>query len=587
MHHMSFIRGLMGFNERVIYNGDIDPNRIYTMAELKNKIFFNKIFIENMQEVFQKYQTKDIIDDYVDGLNRYINNISGIIQKINEADPTIIISADNLFERRLLTETHIQNQIITQFFKSPADIKYRFLNDVIYYITLLQNGYVAISFVDPRRSMYSETLSHNFGDHSIYWKNDDCIMSYINTMYHSSNTFAIRVTTSRENPMVITKVEYNGSPDNITAVIDMFPSNALIVSNRFIYVDDIQRIIELKMETSTAVHKPKTGLIQMNDIFQKDILVEYPTVSFDEYLQFLSLASADSSVDSIYISLYRIGDNPVIYYILREAVNHGIYVHVNIELCASGESINMMWMKEMQSVGIDVTTYASGTMKVHSKLTLVKFKDDRQIAQIGTGNYQAKTSTQYTDLSLMTSNEDICYQVWKIFQVFKGYDEDGNIKFNKNLLVTQYNARTEILGLIDRESARGKEGYIAIKCNALDDNEIIKHLNNAAKRGCEMDLIIRGVCTWIPDQIGINVRIKSIVWDKLEHSRVYCFGNINPDVYIGSLDLVTNKINKRIETLVKILDPDVLRQTCEYINRYVINTIDSWTLTSSGLYIKE
>ena len=265
----------------------------------------------------------------------------------------------------------------------------------------------------------------------------------------------------------------------------------------------------------------------------------------------------------------------------------GIKVHVNIELCASGESINAMWMNEMRNIGINVTTYEVGRIKVHCKLTLIEFTNGYSIAQIGTGNYHTKTATQYTDLSLITANADICKQVRRVFNIFKSKgDPDIDSPFNKSLLVTRYNARYELLKMIDEESSKGKNGYIAIKCNSLDDKEFNTHLDIAATRGCKIDLVVRGVCTWIPPESS-RVCIKSIVWDKLEHSRVYCFGNINPTIYIGSLDLVTNKIYKRIETLVLVKDPDIIANLCNYLNRYITNTTDSWIQTRSGMYIKE
>jgi polyphosphate kinase len=284
------------------------------------------------------------------------------------------------------------------------------------------------------------------------------------------------------------------------------------------------------------------------------------------------------------MTLYRIGKDPAIFYILREAVRRGIKVCVNIELHASGESINRMWLEELEEAGIKVTTYASGELKVHCKLTLVKFNNGRSIAQIGTGNYHTKTTVQYTDLSLITGNENICHQVEKVFDLL---DDEKDCVFNKNLLVTRYNARQELIKLIDHEADKGNKGYICIKCNALDDGLIKLHLDQAAKCGCNIDLIIRGVCTWIPDQLGDNVNIKSIVWDKLEHSRVYCFGRKNPAIYIGSLDLVTKKIDERIETLVLVTDPEVEMKMAEYLNRYITNTEGSWKLLSNGEYVKE
>ena len=252
----------------------------------------------------------------------------------------------------------------------------------------------------------------------------------------------------------------------------------------------------------------------------------------------------------------------------------------NVELYASGEEeMNSLWANELRAAGVSVTSFAAGRLKVHSKITLVKFNNGRSIVQIGTGNYHTKTTMQYTDLSLMTGDEDICHQAEKLFKLMT---DNRKVSFNNNMLVTLFNTRERLNELIDNEAHN--KGYICFKCNSLDDDEIIKHLERAAKRGCEMDLIVRGVCTWVPE--SKRVRVKSCIWDKLEHSRVYLFGRRNPVVYMGSLDLITNKIDRRIETLVRIKSPDVIIQICDYLNRYVGNTSNSWAMNSQGIYYK-
>jgi len=320
------------------------------------------------------------------------------------------------------------------------------------------------------------------------------------------------------------------------------------------------------------------------DIFMRDQLIEYPLDSFRDYLSFLEEAANNKDVTEIKLCLYRIGKDPAIFDIINNAVERGVKVHVNIELCASGEDINYEWMQKFESIGCSVTAYGYERLKVHCKLTLVKFINGKSVAQIGTGNYHTKTTTQYTDLSLVTADDSICHQVDKVFSILKGKRIKDTV-FNSNFLVTRYNARKALLKLIKSQSHA--DGYICFKCNALDDNEIIEALYKAASKGCTMDLIIRGVCTWLPDwNMFMNVHIKSIVWDKLEHSRVYCFGKKNPDIYIGSLDLVTHKIDKRIETLVKVRDPQILIKVAKYLNRYITSQ-KGYVMNIYGKYVKE
>lgn len=584
MQTISFIRSLMEFNKRVLYQGTIYPNKNYTIQDLKDKLFFNSVFISNMQEMFQKYDIHLIVDDYIECVGIYTSNVSNVIRKAAETKGNICITTKNSFEKRLTVEKIVSDQVMTQYYPPMDNISYHFISGEIYYISVLQNGYIAISFVDPRRSVYHDILKCDFPKYTLYWKSDDCVKEYIRSTYATINTIAVKVTRSTNKPYDITKVEYNGDTDFMKSIMSIFPDTALILSNPYLYTNDLERILEDNLDVVPPVSRPNFQPIDFKSLFDEDLLIEYPNDSFDEYLQFLSLASTHNDVDSIYLTLYRIGDNPAIFYILRDAVNNGIKVHVNVELFASGETINQMWAREMESAGMKVTMYAAGELKVHSKLTLIKFNNGKWLSQIGTGNYHTKTTTQYTDLSLITADEKICSQVYNVFKLLSGNDD---MTFNKNLLVTRFNARKELIRLIDAEAKKGSDGYITIKCNALDDVEISYHLDAAAVAGCNMDLVIRGVCTWIPEQLESNVHIKSIVWDKLEHSRVFCFGRSNPTIYLGSLDLVTKKIDMRIETLVKVDDPSIRIKICNYLNRYITTTEGSWLLTESGMYIKE
>lgn len=582
-----FINSLMAFNKRVLYNGNIDADKMYKMEELKERINFNSIFMNNVDEMFSKYDCTTVINEYIDLLRQYVRNMCNTISCTRKVDPTVVISKKDSFERRLITYNHVSNNIITSVFPADKSIEYRFVNGGIYYLSIAeiaQREFIMISFIDPKRAIYDDILMCGFEKHSVYWRTVDCIKAHIQKEYNTIDTIAVRITKSVKDDNV-TKVEYSGlfgSKEALRRIMCIFPKSALIVSNPFIYIDDIKRMIDSKIIPTKPVQKAKFRYMNLDEIFKKDILIEYPKDSFDNYLQFLSLASKNRNVKAIYTALYRIGNNPAMFYILRDAVTHGISVHVNIELFASGERINKMWLQEMKSAGIHVTTYEAGNVKVHTKLSLVEFINGKSIAQIGTGNYHTETTSQYTDLSLLTADDEICQWVRKIFNVFNG---DTQAKFDDDvIMVTRHNARRKLTQLIDAEAQKGSKGYISIKCNALDDNDIISRLDEAANKGCEMDLIIRGVCTWVPDKN--NVRIRSIVWDKLEHSRVYCFGRENPRIFIGSLDIVTKKLDHRIETLVLVKDPDIVLKICKYLNKYITNTMNSWKLTGSGIYEK-
>lgn len=587
MKHLPFVRSLMEFNKRVLSQGSLE-DQSYDMEKLHQKLFFNQVFMGNTHEMFQRYPDPNIMDDYIESLNEYISNVSKIINWMCHLTNDIRMGTESTFESRLMIEDFMKDCMITKWYPiqdlslEAIQNDLMFMDGQICYLSLYWDM-LGVTFIDPKRSIYHNVIHMEFPGYTMYWKTDEAICDYLNRKFGVSNTVAVKPTMST-NKGKVTKVEFNGDSMVIETIVKIFPRSALVVSNPFIYTDDIKMILESKIKKKISNAKPSFIHMDLEEIFKKDRLIEYPRDSFDQYLQFLDQASKHPHVKSISLTLYRIGNDPAIFYILREAASRGIDVHVNIELCASGETINTLWMDEMMRVGIRVTTYGFQQIKVHSKLTLIKFDNGRAICQIGTGNYHSKTTSQYTDLSLLTADTSICRQVESVFGILC---EEETVEFDNDLLVTPYNLRSEIIKLIDKEGAKGANGYISFKCNSLDDPEISEHLKAAASNGCRMDLVVRGVCTFVPEEIGTIVRIKSIIWDKLEHSRVYCFGNVNPIMYMGSLDLVTKKIDQRIETLVKIKDPDVIIRIIDYLNKYITNTTNSWLMTSTGMYIKE
>lgn len=585
----SYVNSLMQFNRRVLANGDI-PKDItgITAEDLKELLFFNQVFLSNTEEMFQKYSMRDSREECVDLLNHYIYNIINIIGIMQMIHPDVELISSDTFRRRLKTFTLANDCIMTKTFEMLSEAgKFDFKSNMIYYLTPIRHG-VVISYIDPKRSVYTEGIVANY-DRTIkdlmgFHKVDLAIKAFISdeiNIHSEDTTVAVRVITNEKTGR-ISLVEFNGDENVMKYLLEMFPRSATVVSNPYLYTDDIRQMIDYKIEkvsTEFTDFQP----VDINELFNSDKLIEFPKDSFDQYLHFLWSAANYKFTREIYVTLYRIGDNPELFYILQHAKNRGIDIHVNIELEASGEEINWFWDNECNRAGFKVTNYAHTKLKVHSKLTLIKFINGKSIAQIGTGNYHTKTTKQYTDLCLITSDEEICNEVDKVFKVFAGEERQD---FSRKLLVTRYNAREELLRLIELQGSKGPDGCIVFKCNSLDDPQIIERLEWAASKGCYMRLIIRGVCTWVPQGYE-NVKIKSIVWDKLEHSRVYSFGMTNPTIYMGSLDLVTSKMNRRIETLVKIDDPDIVLNICSYLNKYITNTQNSWVLEGSGEYYRE
>jgi len=584
MYHISFIKSLMEFDKRVLYQGTPRNGIVYDMKSLKEILFFNEVFMSNTNEIFEKHRTTEILDDYVKCLNKYISNVSMIIQHAISVKRELFFTRQDSFERRFAINTTLENQVITQYYPDIRMFNYPFESGQLYYIGIKDNC-ISVSHVDPKREVYNNPITYQNGEQLIVYKTDDCIRDFIKSDLDLEDVVAVKVTTALKNPTIVTKVEYNGPTETMKRVAAIFGRSCLMISNPFIYTGDISQMIGRYIQNKEK-ETQKIQNINMLDIINEDKLIQFPNDSFDDYLSFLKSAVDNKETKKIYLTLYRIGKDPSIFYVLKEAIEKGIKVYVNIELFATGEKINKLWMNELKNLGVKVYTFEAGRLKVHAKLTLVKFNNGNSIVQIGTGNYHTKTTSQYTDLSLMTADPDICRQVEKLFNLLSKNAEEYE-EFSNDLLVTRYNARDRLIQLIKEETDKEEDGYICIKCNALDDEEIISYLNRAAIAGCNIDLIIRGVCTWIPEEINDNVKIKSVVWDKLEHSRLYAFGRMNPTIYIGSLDLVSNKLNKRIETLVRIKDPNVLIEICNYLNRYITSTEGSWKMIRGGKYIKE
>ena len=581
----SYLNSLMEFNRRVLCQGDVPRNNEQlTAADIKQLMFFNEVFIGNTTEMFQKYPMADLADEYVENLNHYISNVAELIDIFRAIYPDTMFSMIEDFNQRLEARKAVSDQLIMQSFELLVEARrYQYDPNTIYYLTPVNNG-VIITFIDPKRDVYSKGIRTTISDHNVFYKTDYAIASFINSVVPvKSTTVTVKVTTNKKTRQP-SKIEFCGDVNTMRRLMPMFPDTVLMISNPFIFTKDIMAMFDSKIPKEKEIPSAQNfEPVDFTKLFYKDRLIEFPNDSFDEYLQFLMSAVANPNTESIYLTLYRIGDDPALYLILREAARAGIKVVVNIELMATGEDINKFWMDEMRSAGIMVTTYGYGSLKVHTKLTLVCFRNGSMVAQIGTGNYHTKTTRQYTDLCLITGNESICRQVMNVFKIFAGKNK---MDFDKNFLVTRYNARDELHDLIMKQANRETNGFISFKCNALDDQNIIADLQYAMDRGCCIDLVVRGVCTWVPQDYS-HVRIRSIIWDKLEHSRVYCFGRTNPEIYLGSLDLVTHKLDKRIETLVRVQDPDIVLRVCNYLNRYITNTSESWVQTSSGMYLKE
>ena len=292
------------------------------------------------------------------------------------------------------------------------------------------------------------------------------------------------------------------------------------------------------------------------------------------------------------MTLYRVAKNSQVVEALIDAAEHGKEVVVMVELRARfDEQNNIEWSRRMEDAGCRII-YGIDHTKVHSKICLITYTKDnkvKHISQIGTGNYNEKTSKLYTDLSLMTANEEIAKEVGKVFN--KICMEEVMEK-TKHLLVSPKCMQNKIADLIDGEIKKveeGKEGYIGMKFNSLTDKVLIEKLIEASQKGVKIDLVIRGICCLIAGVKGYteNITVKSIVGRYLEHSRIYIFGTEDDrKIYISSADLMTRNTVRRVEVAAPIYDENIKKRVSKMFGIMLQDNIKGRYMKSDGKYYR-
>jgi polyphosphate kinase len=307
----------------------------------------------------------------------------------------------------------------------------------------------------------------------------------------------------------------------------------------------------------------------MKKIAVKDYLVNAPYQSFSYIIKFLREAALDPKVTTIKITLYRLSKNSQIISSLINAAKNGKKVTVQIELQARfDEETNMKYAEQMQTEGIELIFGIKG-LKVHSKICVIERKEEDKTVRYGfisTGNFNESTAKIYTDITLLTCHQPILKDLSKIFNFF---DVNYRIHRYKHLIVSPHYSRTKFTKLIDREINNAKEGktaFMKLKMNSLSDFSMIDKLYEASAAGVKIQLIIRGICSLIPNKKGLseNIEAVSIIDNYLEHSRLYIFGNNDqPEVYISSADFMTRNLDGRVEVTCPIYDEDIKKELIE------------------------
>lgn len=323
---------------------------------------------------------------------------------------------------------------------------------------------------------------------------------------------------------------------------------------------------------------------------RKDILLSYPYESMEPFLRLIREASADSSVVSVKITIYRLAQKAKLIEYLCNAAENGKEVVVLIELRARfDEQNNIDWSERLEEAGCRLV-YGFGEYKVHSKVCLIMRRshgDYMYITQVGTGNYNEKTTELYTDYSLITANQDIGRDAANFFKNMTVSNLQGRYH---HLLVGPNSMKDQIMELIEEEAEKGEEGRIAFKLNSITDIDIIKKLRDASCAGVKIDLLVRGICCVLPGIPGEteNIRITSIVGRFLEHSRIFRFGSGKEQkLYISSADLMTRNMQRRVEVACPIYSEAVRERINEMFDAMFYDTEKARAMQSDGTYRKK
>lgn len=323
---------------------------------------------------------------------------------------------------------------------------------------------------------------------------------------------------------------------------------------------------------------------------QRDILLSYPYESMEPFLQMIREAANDPAVLAIRITIYRLASKTKLVEYLCAAAENGKDVTALIELRARfDEQNNIDWSERMEEAGCKII-YGFEDYKVHSKICLITRRERgavRHITQVGTGNYNEKTAKQYTDVSLITTDERIGQDAGAFFNNMALGNLSGRYS---RLFVAPTSLKNNILALMDEQIAKGKDGYILLKFNSLTDIDVIAKLQEASCAGVTVEMIVRGICCLLPGVPGHteNITVTSIVGRFLEHSRIYVFGRGDAEkMYISSADLMTRNTERRVEIACPIDDPAVRARLHDILYAMQHDTVKARVLQPDGTYCKK
>jgi polyphosphate kinase len=395
----------------------------------------------------------------------------------------------------------------------------------------------------------------------------------------------------------------SGMPDDMVGFVAQYfgiDEDSMVAGGRYHNLKDLAKLPNPAghaLRYPVQVPLPHARLSTYDSIFSAidtgDHLLHFPYHTYNYILRFFNEAAIDPSVSEISVTLYRVATDSFITNALISAAKNGKKVTAFVELKARfDENNNLNWAKKMKAAGVKII-YSIPGIKVHAKLALVKRKHNFKstyYSLVSTGNFNEQTAKFYTDHILLTKDPQLTKEIDLLFAFLSGRQQPKAYSFLDfpNLLVAGFNFLDKLSKLIDREIVHQQNGCkagITIKLNNLEEKEAIELLYKASNAGVKVDLIIRGICCLKPGVAGMseNITVRKIIGRYLEHSRVYIFENDgNKEVFIGSADLMTRNIRRRIEVLAPIHSQECRQELLDIIDLQLADTMQAVTLSKEG-----
>ncbi len=375
----------------------------------------------------------------------------------------------------------------------------------------------------------------------------------------------------------------------------VYRSKGLLGMSRLLAVAQIERS-DLKYKPFLPSSPPELQpATDEEDLFaiirQRDVLLHHPFQSFQPVVDFLRKAARDPDVLAIKVVLYRVGRNSPVVEALLEAIEEGKQVAVLMELKARfDEESNIEWARTLEKAGCHVV-YGLLGLKIHCKAAMVLRREGdsiRPYLHLATGNYNVVTAHLYTDVGLFTCNPELAADTIDLFNFLTGYSAKRDYQ---KLLVAPVNLRERLQELVEREVKKhGQEGkgHLVFKMNALVDPQMVRMLYIASQAGVKIDLLVRGICCLRPGVPGVSdtIRVTSIVGRFLEHSRIFYFRNGGDEqIYLGSADLMPRNLNRRVEILFPLEDPELLQRVRDgLLAEYLLDNVKARRMCPDGSY---